>query len=426
MQKVFLFLALVFSLTVAARSQEVLDRIVAVVDDNIILQSELDQLTFQFALQNGIDPRKQPEKFEDLRKKVLDQMVVQKILLVKAKQDSVEIDQRRVDKLLEEQINAMVQQLGSPEKLEEYFGTSLRRIRRNIRKEIEERSLVESLQAQKFSQVPVSRREVEEFYKTMKDSLPTLPARVHISHILMPVEPSAEAKRKAMAKIKEVQKKLQAGEDFAKLAKEYSDDKGSAQRGGDLGFTQRGDFVRPFEEVAFNLKPGEISDIVETQFGYHIIQLLDRRGEKIRARHILARVPLTTEDEKRTVHFLDSLRTAIMDGKITFAEAAKRYSKDETTKDKGGDLGWFEIPQLQVKEFREVVDQLKPGEISRPIKTQFGYHLVLLNERQEKRKLSLDKDWETISNFAQTAKRSREFQKWVDEIRKDLYIKINL
>ncbi len=406
-------------------AQDVLDRIVAIIDDNIILQSELDQFAIQFALQNGLDPRKDPERFKELREKVLEQLVVQKVLLVKAKEDSVEIDQTRVDKMLEQQINTMIDRLGSPDKLEEYFGTSLRRIRRNLRKEIEERALVETLQNLKFAQIPVSRREVIEFYNTMKDSLPELPARVHISHILMSVEPSPEAKAQALKKIKEAQKKLQEGMDFDEVARLYSDDPGSASRGGDLGFTQRGEFVRPFEEVAFNLEPGEISDIVETQFGYHIIQLLDRRGEKIHARHILAAVPMTEDDERRTVQFMDSLRTAILEGKITFAEAAKKYSKDETTREKGGDLGWFEMQQLQVEEFRQAVENLQPGEISHPIKTQFGYHLILLNDRKPARKLSLEKDWDRIAEFARMRKRNLEFQKWVDEIKKDLYIKIN-
>ncbi len=411
---------------VQIQGQEVLDRIIAIVDDNIILQSELDQYTIQFALQSGIDPRRNPRKIEELRKKVLDQLIVQKVLLVVAKEDSIEIEQSQVDKLLEQQIDGMIQQLGSPEKLEEYFGTSLRRIRKNFRKEIEENLLVKSLEQQRFAQIPISRREVIEFYRTMKDSLPAFPTRVHISHILVPVQPSPDAREKALQKIREVQKKLQEGADFAELAREYSDDPGSASRGGDLGFTRRGEFVRPFEEVAFNLQIGEISDVVETQFGYHIIQLLDRRGEKIRARHILAQVPVTEDDERRTVRFLDSLRTAILEGKLTFAEAAKQFSYDETTKEKGGDLGWFEVPQLQVQEFREAVLRLNPGEISEPIKTQFGYHLVLLNEKEAARKLDLEKDWEQIANFARAHKRNKEFQKWVEKIKQDLYIKINL
>ncbi|MDQ7054942.1 MAG: peptidylprolyl isomerase [candidate division KSB1 bacterium] len=418
-------LLLVLLLFQTSYSQEVLDRIVAIIDDNIILQSELDQFAIQFALQNGLDPRKNPERFKALREKVLNQLVVQKVLLVKAKEDSVEIDENRVDKMLEQQINTMIDRLGSPDKLEEYFGTSLRRIRRNLRKEIEERALVETLQNLKFAQIPISRREVIEFYNTMKDSLPELPTRVHISHILISVQPSAEAKQRALKKIKEAQKKLQEGVAFDEVARQYSDDPGSASRGGDLGFTQRGDFVRPFEEVAFNLEPGDISDIVETQFGYHIIQLLDRRGEKIHARHILAAVPMTEEDERRTVQFMDSLRTAIIEGKISFAEAAKQFSRDETTKEKGGDLGWFELQQLQVEEFQQAVANLKPGEISRPIKTQFGYHLVLLNERKEARKLTLEQDWDRIAEFAQMRKRNQEFKRWVEEIKKDLYIKIN-
>jgi len=424
-----LIFALILFVTLAAQSvfpQDVLDRIVAIVDDNIILQSELDQVTVQFGLQSGVDPRKDPEKFAALRKQMLERMIEQKVLFVKAQEDSVEVDEHRVDTLLQQQIDGMVQQLGSPEKVEEYFGTSMRRIKHNFRDEIRERLLVQTLQSQKFNQIPVSRREVIEFYKTMKDSLPELPEAVNLSHILVSIQPSEAAKQKALAKIKEAQKKLEAGVDFSEVAREYSEDPGSASKGGDLGFQERGNLVRDFEEAAFKLEVGETSGIVKTEFGYHIIKLLDRRGEKIRPQHILVRVPVTEADKNRTVHFLDSLRTAILAGKLSFAEAAKQFSEDETSRDKGGNLGWFETGQLQVQEFRSVAENLKEGEISEPIKTQFGYHLVRLNKRRQPRPLSLDKDWEQISNYATNMKRSKQFEKWVQEIRKDLYIKTML
>lgn len=410
----------------AAHSQEVLDKIVAVIDDNIILLSDLNQFATEFAMRSGVDPRNDTEKFEKIRKTTLEKLVVQKVLLVQAKEDSIEVDERQVEKVLDDQVAAMVQQLGSEAKLEEYFGASLRKIRRNFRKEIEERLLVEGLQSKRFGKLPISRREVEAFYETVKDSLPPLSPAAKLRHILVSVKPSAEAKKKALDKIKEAQQKLNEGMDFAEVAKAYSDDPGSAENGGDLGFTQRGDFVKEFEEVAFSLDPGEVSDIVESSFGYHIIQLLERRGEKIHTRHILAQVPRTKQDEDATRQMLDSLRTEILAGNITFEEAAKLVSEDETTKDRGGDLGWFELSQLQVPEFRQVAENLMPGELSDPLRTQFGFHLVRVDDRREARKISLEKDYDQLMSMARAMKREKEMRKWVEEIKKNVYIKINL
>jgi len=405
-------------------AQEILDGIVAVVDDKIILYSELNQFAYQMAIQMGIDPRKDTEKFNELRKTALSNLVDQKVLLTKAEEDSVVIDDRQVDQVLEDRLTTITQQLGSEEKVEEYFGQPMRKIRRTLRKDISEALLVRTLQQQKFREIKVSRREVEEFYKTMKDSLPTVKASVELSHILFNIQPSQESIKAARAKIESILKRIRDGEDFAELAKQYSEDPGSRKRGGELGFIERGDFVREFEEAAFALQPGEISDIVQTQFGFHIIQLIDRRGEKINARHILIRVAMSDEDEIRTRDALQKLRDEIVAGKITFEEAAKKYSSDLTTNEDGGSLGWFEIDQLQVKEFRQVAASLEPGEISQPIKTQFGYHLVRLDDRREPRKLDLANDWQQLEEIVLARKSEREFRNWLESLKKDLYIRI--
>lgn len=406
-------------------AQETLDRIVAVVDENIILQSELYQFSYSLALQLGVDPLKDKQKFEKLTQETLDNMISQKVLLVKAKEDSVVVSDKQIDAALDQQINAMVQQLGSEKKVEEYFGgTSLRQIRRDFRDEIEERLLVEALQQKKNFEIKISRREVEEFYRAFKDSLPQLNESVKISHILFQVDPSESAINAAREKAKQVLERLNNGEDFAELARQFSEDPGSASKGGSLGMMKRGDLVKEFEEVAFQLEPGQISDLVRTRFGIHIIQLISKAGEKISPRHILFRLDTSADDERRTVESLEDLRAKIMTGEITFSQAAKKYSKDATTASKGGELGWFDIEQFQVPAFKDAIVGLKVGEIAEPRKTQFGYHLIRLDDRRPARKLSIAEDWEQIEMWALNMKRQKEFEELVEEYKKDVYIEI--
>lgn len=420
--RVLLFLTLLFVSPIAG--QEVLDRVIAIVGDNVILQSELYQYSYSVAIQLGLDPQKDTEKMKMLQAETLENMIVQKVLLEKAEEDSVEVSDRHVEVTLDEQIKQMAQQLGSEEKVEQYFGMSIRQIRREFRNDIKERLLVEAIQNKKNQEVQITRREVEDFYSSRRDSLPEMKESVRISHILMPVEASGPAVEAARKKIDDLKARLDKGEDFVELARQYSEDPGSASSGGDLGLMQRGDLVKEFEEVAYALNPGEISEIVRSRFGFHIIQLIRKVGDKINPRHILVRVDTSPEDAKATVERLTELRKEILDGKLTFSNAAQKYSKDEPTTSKGGDLGWFQVDQFQIPAFKNAVVNLKPGDISEPVSTKFGYHLVRLEERREPRQLDLKADWQQIEQWALTVKRQQEFQKWVADVKKDVYIEI--
>ena len=421
----FVLVAVVFLFSsVRLHSQEVLDRIVAIVGDHIILQSEVLQYSFSMAAQMGLDLQKDPAKAEQLRQQTLENLIIQKVMLEKARQDSVEVSDKQVDAFLEQQIEQMIQQIGSKEKLEQYFGMTLREIRREFRKDVEERLLVEALQERKAREIQITRREVEEFYETYRDSLPELKASVKIRHILRPIEASTSAEEVARRKIQEIKRRLENGESFEELARQYSQDPGSASRGGDLGMLERGDLVREFEEVAFALQPGEISDIVKTRFGFHIIKLEEKIGEKIHPKHILIRLDSSEEDERYTLQKIKLIKAKIESGELTFEEAAAKFSKDEQTASKGGDLGWFEIDQFQIPAFKEAIEGLKVGEISEPIKTRFGYHIIRLDARRPARKLNIKDDWEQIENWALGIKRQRELQQWMAELKKEFYIEV--
>ena len=427
MKRLYILLGVFLILTTRLFAQEVLDKTVAIVEDNIILKSELYQFSYSMALQLKIDPEKDKVKFDKLIRETLENLIEQKVLLVKAKEDSIVVTDRQIDGTLDEQINRMIQQLGSQERLEEYFGgISLRQIRRDFRDEIEERLLVDNLKQQKDFEVKISRREIERFYRAFKDSLPEVNESVKISHILVQVEASPAAVKAAEEKTEGILQRLKKGEAFAELAQEFSEDPGSATRGGDLGMMQRGDLVPEFEEVSFGLEPGEISVIVRSRFGLHIIQLISKGGEKINPRHILIRLDTSAEDEKRTVENVEALRAKILTGELTCSDAAKEYSKDETTASKGGDLGWFDVDQFQVPAFKDAILGLKPGDLSQPKKTQFGYHLIKLEDRKPTRKLNISEDWEQLELWALNLKRKKEFEKFVEEYKKDVYIERKL
>ena len=407
-------------------AQQVLDKIVAIVEDDIILASELTQFSLNLAFQLGIDPRKNPDKFVQLQKETLQNLINQKILLAKAEEDSIEVDERQVDNVLEEQINAMIQRVGSETEVEKQLGMPINKIKRKFREDVRNNLKVEMLRNKKYQEIKITRREVEEFYQTMKDSLPELKETVDISHILLTVKPGAAAEKEALEKIKAIQEKIKAGEDFAELCKKYSEDPGSRSRGGELGLIQRGDFVPEFEEVAFLLKPGEFSDIVKTRFGFHIIQCLERKGDKVNVRHLLILLQPNQEDEKATYEKIKEIRKMLDEPGADFAGIARKYSDDETTKDQGGHLGLFEIENLQEKEFKNVIEDLDVGEISQPFKTRFGWHILKLNAREEARKISIDKDWERLESWALNIKRQKEFQKWMEEIKENVFVEVKI
>ena len=418
--------AVIFFCTLSpAVSQQILDRIVAVVDDDAILESEIVQDAYLKAMQLRIDPLKQPEDFQKLKESSLESLINQKVLLIQADKDTIKAEQRNVDSYLEQQMQSVLQQVGGEDDLEEQMGSSITKIRRTYREQIEKNLRIQMVQNAKMANIKVSRREVEEFFKMNKDSIGTIQESVDISHILIQPKAGEEAHKVALEKMKSLRERIVKGEDFAQLAKDNSEDPGSAARGGDLGFMSRGDFVREFEETAFNLQPGELSDVVETQFGFHIIRLAERRGEKIHAQHILIIPKPSKVDEVAAADKIKAVYNELKNG-ADFTALVDKYSMDQSTKSRQGHLGVFEIDQLRetAKEFVYALKDVKVGEISEPVHTQYGFHILRLNSREDSRELSLDKDWARVEKMAHDFKMQREFKRWLDELKENVYIEI--
>ena len=417
MKKLLFALILMYSPIFA---QDVLDKVIAVVDNEIILKSELEYRISLEAAQRNLDPTN-----NEFRKSILNAMIDEKLLFAQAELDSIEVQDSEVEQQLEYQVGVFIQQFGSRERVEEVYGMSLEKIKRELKDDVRKNLMAQKVQQKNFSEIEVTDREVSEFYETYKDSLGLIPERFKIGHIF--INPIASDRIKAESKqlAQNLLDSLNNGADFAELAKKYSADPGSAADGGDLGYVKRGVFYSEFESVAFTLKPGELSGIVESPVGFHIIKLIDRRGESIRARHILVKPKNDDAADLKSIEFLSEIRDSISRGFNTFQYFAKTYSDDKQTKSFGGDLGTFEVSQLD-KNLLDIVYKLNVGEISPPKrltidKDTYGFHIVKLESRKKEHKPSFADDYEEIKQLAQYNKRQKLYAKWMDKVRKNIY-----
>jgi peptidyl-prolyl cis-trans isomerase SurA len=403
---------------VVSGSAQVLDRIVAVVDKEIILESDLNAQIQFFVFNSKVDANT-----PGLKDQVLESMINEKLIIAKALEDSVMVTDDEVQQQLEAVIAQRIQQVGSEQRLEELYGMPLARIKREFRDEMRNNILAQRLQQQRVSSLQVSRREVEEFFRQYKDSLGTVPEEVELAHIAITLKAGEQARTAAREKAQAILDSIKAGVDFAELAKRHSEDPGSANRGGDLGLVRRGQFVKEFETAVFSMAEKEVSGIVETSFGLHIIQLLERRGDAVHPRHILVRIPRTKSDEDEIIARLDSLRTRALAGE-SFAELAKKYSEDKETAIVGGNLGTTALEQVDKSLYPTIVN-LKPGEISQPARLSVpgfdGYHIVLMKKRVPAHPASLEADFHRIETIALNFKRNKEYTSWLEELRNKIY-----
>jgi peptidyl-prolyl cis-trans isomerase SurA len=408
----------------SAAAQQVVDGIVAIVGDEVILKSELQQMTQYYALQIGLNTAEKPAEFETLKKEILQNLINDRVLLAKAKEDTVQVDDQKVEAELNRRIQSLVQQLGSEAKVEAQFGAPIKKIRRDNREEVRKMLIVNELQGKRFRGIQPSRREVEAFYESVKDSLPEKKPMVKIAQILLRIQPGEASRTDAITRIEALRQRIVAGEDFEKLAAEYSEDPGTAKRGGDLGFVEKGTFFPSFEDAAFRLKPGEVSLPVETSIGFHLIQMVEKRGDQVHIRHLLVRVEKSDADQEAVLAKAERIRGRALAGE-DFQALARECSDDSTTRVQGGELGWYSLDDIQISEFKNAVDTLEVGEISNPFMTQFGYHIVKLEDKKGTRKYNLEEDYEDFRARAADVKTQKLRNQWINELKKTVFIKVN-
>jgi peptidyl-prolyl cis-trans isomerase SurA len=406
-------------------SSEPIERIAAVVGNDPIFTSELAAQMQLLAIQRGIKPQTN-EELVQFQKDVLDQMVSERLFLAEAKKDtSIKVTSGEVEQALEDHIKSVAAQFASEDQfLSELSkeGLNLRTFKKRLRPEIENQLMKQKLISQKLSSVPVSRQEVMEFYEKYKDSIPDQPEAVRLAHILITFQPSKTTEDSVRQEAEKVRKNAAAGADFVTLAATYSSGP-TALTGGDLGFVSRQDVVSEFGRVAFGLQKGEISGVVRTQFGFHIIKCEEIAGDKFHLRHILFEVLPSAADSLLSYRLIDSLKNEIGNG-ADFKELAKIYSADDDTRKQGGELGWYAISSLS-PEFVSSLDSLKNvGDIYGPAKSEYGLHILKLLEHQEAREFSIDTDFDKVKEMARQAKTGQAVDKWLLEVKEKTYVEI--
>ena len=409
----------------SASAQQVLDKIVAIVDNEIILQSELEFQVNIYAAQRNIS-----NITPELRRQILNSMIDDKLVYAQAELDSITVTDEEVNQRIDYQIQVFQQQYGSIKRIEEIYGMSIEKIKRELRDDVRKNLMVQKMQQTKFASIEATRREVEEFYDTYKDSIGMIPEKLTLYHIFKNPKASERIKLKAKELAQALLDSIKAGADFAELAKKYSDDPGSAVAGGDLGFVKRGVFYPEFEAAAFALDVGEVSKVIESPVGFHIIQLLERRGESIHTRHILIKIEPDENADLETIQFLSDLRDSVVQGKNTFQFYAKKYSDDKETAPFGGSLGTFYLNQLD-KNLLDIVSKLKEGEISFPRRLEYspgtyGYHIVYLEKRIPQHVANLDEDYKQLKQLTDEYKKQKEYEKWIKDLKDKIYWEIKL
>lgn len=420
------FLIFSFVLALQLTAQELIDGVAAIVGDKMILKSDVLQLAQMNALQSGIDLSSNPILLAQHQEVALNLLLTQKILIARAKVDSLdEIPAADVDQALDQQIENIMAQVGTESRFEEVLNQSLRDFRTERWFNIRDQIIAERYQLERINHISVTRHEVEEFFNTYRDSLPPMETRVELTQIIIPIQPGEAAKEQAYAQITEIGQRLAQGEDFSYLAGQYSEDPASSIQGGDLGYVRRGELVREFEEMAFQLKTGEISEIVKTLFGYHIIQLVEKQGEKINVRHILIHVNPSEQDREtaletiREYYFLLSENIALFDSLLTVLGGSKQSEPSEM-----GYIGWVTLSQLPSEAYRTALFGLQADEISPPFETPEGFHILKVLRYQAGGAPTLAGFYPQIEALALRNKQTNHFNRWLENIRSEVFIKI--
>lgn len=426
----------IFSLIIAcntvayAQQAQVIDKVVAVVGSNIILQSDIEEQYMQFRMQGGIKG-----SASSIRCEILEDLLFRKLMLNQAELDSITVTEEQIDSEVERYVRYYISQIGSIEKLEKYYDKTIAEIREDLHKSLKEKQLMEEVQRSIVSGVSATPSEVREFYRSIpKDSIPMVSAQYEIAQLVKKPPITLDEKLAVKDELYNLRARILKGERFSTLARIYSEDQGSASKGGELGFQGRGDFVADFEAAAFALKEGEISEVIETEYGFHILQLIERRGDYVNVRHILRTLKVSPEALQQAYDELDSIANLIRHDSITFDEAVKQFS-DEPDKVNGGYLvnefdgsTLFHAEDLD-QQVSVVINRLQVGEVSDPVpmKTKNGkdaYRLLIIKKKTAPHKANLKDDYALVQQWTMQKQREEAINKWINAKSNKAFVKI--
>ena len=421
----YLVYILLFMSFLEAQQEILLDRVASVVENKIVLMSDVVLAANAVAAQQQINPNTNPVAYKKILESSRESMVEQLLIIEMAEQDSVEILDKDIDKALNQQIDNIIAQTGSKELAEAALGKKISDFKRSYRDDMKGKLLAEKYTSSLTTSINVSRGDVIDFFNTYKDSIPSFPTLYKTHHILVEIKPSEESVKNSFNKANDIRNKILNGEiSFDDAAKTYSADPGSKDQGGNLGYVPRGTFVQEFDKVVFTVEKNIITEPVKTQYGHHIIEVLERTGEKVLARHILIRTETTDLDKKKTYDTINNIKNDIIDFD-DFYKAAADFSDDKTSNSSGGFLGMIDLEYYQVPELKKEISTIKTKTISNPIETDFGYHLIWVDEIQEGGPPTLETNWLELEEMALNKKKSDWYQAWINKIKSQFYIKRN-
>ncbi len=416
----------------AINAQMLIESIAAIIGNEVIYLSDIENQTIDLR-RNG-----SRESIEELRCRVFQELLVSKLFVDQARIDSIVVTDDMVEGDLNMKMNDAIRQAGSEKTLEEYFKKSMVEIKRDIRKALVEQQVVSEVQNNISKDLAITPNDIKRYFNTIpKDSLPVVPSKVQISIIQLDPPENEENKAAARQKLLDLRSQILAGKSFSVLAVLNSED-GSASNGGEIGYKLRGELEKPYADAAFSLTKNTVSKIVETKYGFHIIQLIDRKGDLVNTRHILIRPKVKPEESVRALAKLDSLVKLIRKDSLKFEYAALRYSTHLDSKINGGKfvstnpsdrINWFSLDELNKEMYIKVRD-LKIGEISNPFQTtdEVGnpvFRVVRLDDEIPAHRVNLKDDYQFVYNAAMMNERQKTYQDWIQKKIESTYIKIS-
>ncbi len=421
---------LAFTCSLTYAQPRIVDGVVAVVGKNIVLKSDIDQQYAQLKRQ-GLATG------EVDKCKIFEELLFEKLLLHQADLDSIVVSDEEVSQNSQRRIDMIAQQIGSVQKMEQYYDKSLVEIKEEMEPFIRDQMIAQRMLQTITGDVKITPTEVRNFYRKIpEDSLPLINSEIEYAQIIKFPKPSAESIDEAKKRLLELKQRVEDGSSFSTLAVLYSEDPGSAKNGGKYESIKRGQFVKEFEAVAFNLKEGEISLPFKTEYGYHIVQLLKRRGEELDLRHILIKPKISPDNLKKVELYLDSVRQAILNKEVTFGEAAETASDDEDSRlnegisinPNSGDSRWDQGDLS--RDIFSAIDGVEKGQISKPSFYRTpdgteGYRLIKLLEKTEPHRADLKTDYQKIQMMATQEKKNEMTQNWIEEKLKTTYVRVN-
>lgn len=417
-------------LPLSAQNGTLVDGVAAVVGKNIVKYSDIERSYAQMRVRSGAG-----DAFKN-RCAILENLILSQLLVHKGEVDSVEVSDDDVKQYLDYYLKADLRQYGSKEALREATGFTYDELKEQYERMIRNNLLSRRVEYQITENVKVTPAEVTTFFNSLPaDSLPMMPERYELSEIVIEPAISEEERDRVRTELAGLRERVLKGEKFSMLATLYSQDPGSAKKGGELGFFSRGEMVGEFESAAFALKPGEVSPIIETQFGFHIIQLIERRGNTVNARHILIVPKVSSADLLKARMKLDSLATEIRGGHISFEDAARQYSTAKNAK-QGGTVtnpndgsGRFTADELKERYFNVGLNGMDAGQISNAMsmkteENRDAYRIVRLNKKHPAHKANLTDDYDNIYNAALVDAKQKYMREWARRQAKSTYIKL--